>query len=90
MAHTKAIGTTKLGRDSRPKYLGVKLSGGQKAKVGNVIIRQRGSKFIAGKGVKMGSDNTLFAVQDGKVTFITKRVKKYNGQNKLIKIVSVF
>ncbi len=89
MAHTKAVGTTKLGRDSRPKYLGVKLSGGQKAKIGNIIIRQRGSKFVVGKGVKMGSDDTLFAVQDGKVSFTTKRVKKYNGQNKLVKIVSV-
>ncbi len=89
MAHTKAVGTTKLGRDSQPKYLGVKLSGGQKAQVGSIIIRQRGYKFTPGTGVKIGKDDTIYSVKNGKVNFLTKRVKKYNGKNRLIKIVNV-
>lgn len=89
MAHTKAAGTTKLGRDSRPKYLGVKLSGGQAAKTGNVIIRQRGIKFVPGEGVRLGTDDTIYAIRDGHVKFTTKRVKKYDGRNRLVKIVNV-
>lgn len=89
MAHTKAVGTTKLGRDSQPKYLGVKLSDGQVAHSGSIIVRQRGSKFTSGTGAKMGKDYTIYAVQNGKVKFLTKRVKKYNGHNRLIKVVSV-
>jgi large subunit ribosomal protein L27 len=76
MAHTKAQGSVKGNRDSRPKYLGVKLYGGQKAIPGNIIIRQRGSKFHAGKGVSMGNDFTLFAVQEGKVNFKQRMGKK--------------
>lgn len=89
MAHTKAVGTTKLGRDSQPKYLGVKLSGGQAAKIGNVIIRQRGTKFVPGTGVRLGKDDTIYSIRNGQVKFRTKRVKKHNGQNRLIKIVNV-
>ncbi len=89
MAHTKAVGTTKLGRDSQPKYLGVKLSGGQVAKIGNVIIRQRGTKFVPGHGVRLGTDDTIYAMRNGHVKFTTKRVKKYDGRNRLIKIVNV-
>lgn len=89
MAHTKATGTTKLGRDSRPKYLGVKLFGGQKTKIGNIIIRQRGSKFRSGQGARLGRDDTIFSLRDGKVQFKTKRVLKYNGRRERIKIVSV-
>src|SRR3989344_4662697 len=61
MAHTKAIGSTQLGRDSQPKYLGVKLHDGQMAKPGNIIIRQRGTKFLPGKGVRLGHDYTIYA-----------------------------
>ncbi|MDO8495819.1 MAG: 50S ribosomal protein L27 [bacterium] len=89
MAHTKAVGTTKLGRDSQPKYLGVKLSGGQAAKIGNIIIRQRGTRFVPGKGVRLGTDDTIYSIRDGHVQFITKRVKKYDGRNRLVKIVNV-
>ena len=89
MATTKAAGTSRLGRDSQPKYLGVKLFEGQKAKIGSIIIRQRGSKFIAGKNVRMGKDNTLYAVKDGLVSFETKRKKKFDGSQRMAKIVNV-
>ena len=89
MATTKAAGTSRLGRDSQPKYLGVKLFEGQKAKIGSIIIRQRGSKFIAGKNVRMGKDNTLYAVKDGTVSFQTKRKKKFDGSQRIAKVVNV-
>jgi len=77
MAHTKAQGSVKGNRDSRSKRRGVKLYGGSKAATGNIIVRQKGSKFNAGTGVAMGRDFTLFAMQDGTVTFKTLRGKKY-------------
>jgi len=89
MAHTKAIGSTQLGRDSQPKYLGVKLSDGQIAKIGNIIIRQRGTKYLPGKGVKIGSDDTIYAVMVGKVKFTTTKKTKYDGSRRLVKVVSV-
>jgi len=89
MAHTKAVGTTKLGRDSQPKYLGLKLSGGQTAKIGDIIVRQRGSKFVPGTGVKIGKDDTIYAIKKGKVRFVTKKLVKYDGNRRLVKIVNV-
>jgi large subunit ribosomal protein L27 len=71
MAHKKAGGSSRNGRDSNPKMLGVKLFGGEKAAGGNVIVRQRGTKFYAGEGVGMGKDHTLFALRDGQVSFKT-------------------
>ena len=69
MAHKKAGGSTRNGRDSNPKYLGVKLFGGQAVEAGNIIVRQRGTKFHPGKGVGIGRDHTLFALVDGTVAF---------------------
>ena len=89
MAHTKAIGSTQLGRDSQPKYLGVKLYGGELAKPGSIIIRQRGTKFIPGVGVKIGSDDTIYAVVSGKVKFSTSKKMGYNGAKRLVKVVNV-
>ncbi|OGN19419.1 MAG: 50S ribosomal protein L27 [Candidatus Yanofskybacteria bacterium RIFCSPLOWO2_02_FULL_45_10] len=89
MAHTKAIGTTSLGRDSQPKYLGIKLSDGQTAKIGNVILRQRGTRYIAGTGVRVGRDHTIYAIANGKVKFATKQMLKQNGSRKVMKVVSV-
>ncbi len=89
MAHTKAIGTTQLGRDSQPKYLGLKLHDGQVAKTGNIIVRQRGSKFLPGKGVRQGSDYTIYAVMDGKVKFTTRRKENYDGSRRVVKVVNV-
>lgn len=76
MAHTKAQGSVKGNRDSRAKRLGVKLYGGQKVAKGNIIMRQKGTKIFAGKGVSMGNDFTLFAVEDGIVDFKNSRGKK--------------
>ena len=76
MAHTKAGGTTKGNRDSNPKRLGVKLYGGQPALAGNIIVRQKGTKVVAGKGVGTGNDFTLFALVDGTVKFGQKHGKK--------------
>lgn len=89
MAHKKAGGSTALGRDSESKRLGVKLSDGQKAKAGNIIIRQRGTKYHPGENVRRGNDDTLFAVADGLVKFASKKLKKFNGKLKDSKIVSV-
>ncbi|MDD5569182.1 MAG: 50S ribosomal protein L27 [Candidatus Pacebacteria bacterium] len=89
MSKTKAAGTSRLGRDSQPKYLGVKLYAGQTAKIGSIIIRQRGSKFIAGKNVRMGKDNTLYAIKNGKVSFDTKKKKKFDGTQRIAKVVNV-
>ncbi|NCT67024.1 MAG: 50S ribosomal protein L27 [Rhodanobacteraceae bacterium] len=72
MAHKKAGGSTRNGRDSNPKYLGVKVYGGQAVEAGNIIVRQRGTRFHAGNGVGLGRDHTLFALVDGKVEFTVK------------------
>ena len=71
MAHKKAGGSSRNGRDSNPKMLGVKLFGGEVVNGGNVIVRQRGTKFYAGEGVGMGKDHTLFALREGRVSFKT-------------------
>jgi large subunit ribosomal protein L27 len=76
MAHTKAQGAVKGNRDSISKRLGVKLYSGQKAIAGNIIVRQKGSKFYKGTGVGMGNDYTLFALKDGIVNFKVSRGKK--------------
>ncbi len=89
MAHKKAGGSTGLGRDSISKRLGVKLSDGQFAKAGAIIIRQRGTKYHPGENVKKGSDDTLFAAVSGMVKFTTKKLRKFNNQLKLTKIVNV-
>ncbi len=72
MAHKKAGGSTKNGRDSQSKRLGVKLFGGQKAVAGNIIVRQRGTEYHAGENVGIGTDHTLFAKADGVVKFEVK------------------
>lgn len=69
MAHKKGVGSSRNGRDSNPKYLGVKIYGGQAIEAGNIIVRQRGTQFHAGTGVGLGRDHTLFALVDGKVEF---------------------
>lgn len=76
MAHTKSAGSVKGNKDSISKRLGVKIYGGQKAISGNIIIRQRGTKFHPGEGVSMGRDYTIFAISDGTVQFKNARGKK--------------
>ena len=73
MAHKKGQGSTRNGRDSNPQYLGVKRFGGEKVLAGNILVRQRGTKFHPGTNVKKGNDDTLFAVIDGVVKFEVKR-----------------
>ena len=77
MAHTKAQGAVKGNRDSIAKRLGVKVYGGSKVIAGNIIIRQKGTKFFAGDGVSMGKDYTLFALREGIVNFKLQRGKKF-------------
>ena len=89
MAHTKATGSTALGRDSRSKRLGLKLHSGEMARAGNVLIKQRGSKYWAGQNVKKGGDDTLYAMKNGKVTFTTKVKTDFTGHKKLVKLVNV-
>lgn len=89
MAHKKAAGTTKNGRDSNPKYLGVKVSDGSLCKIGSILIRQRGSNIIAGNGVGTGKDYTLFALKDGKVKMSTKRKVHFDGKVVVKKVASV-
>jgi large subunit ribosomal protein L27 len=74
MAHKKGQGSTRNGRDSNPKYRGIKLGGGQIAKAGSIIVRQCGTKFFAGLNVAMGRDYTLFAKADGTVKFQGRKV----------------
>ena len=89
MAHTKAKGTTKLGRDSESKRLGVKIFGGSPIKCGQIIIRQRGTKFMPGNNVKRGKDDTLYATCDGTVIFKKTNYKRFNGNSKKKQTVSV-
>jgi len=76
MAHKKAGGSTRNGRDSNPKFLGVKCYGGESVVAGNIIVRQRGTEFHAGENVGIGRDHTLFALSDGKVEFKKRGLPK--------------
>lgn len=89
MAHKKATGSTKNGRDSNPKYLGVKVNHGQSITVGQIILRQRGTTVIPGKNVGTGKDYTLFALKDGKVSWTSKRKTSFNNDIIRRKVVHV-
>ncbi len=89
MAKTKSAGSTRLGRDSQAQYLGVKLFDGQIAKPGSIIIRQRGTKFIPGKNVRRGKDDTLYAVKPGQVKFRTVKKVKFDGSKRTARVVEV-
>ncbi len=89
MAHKKAAGTTKNGRDSGPQYLGIKISDGSLAKTGAILVRQRGSQIIAGNGVGVGKDYTLFALRDGKVKMTAKRKVHFDGSTIVKKVASL-
>ncbi|MBN2197842.1 50S ribosomal protein L27 [Candidatus Wolfebacteria bacterium] len=89
MAHTKAGGSTKLGRDSESKRLGVKRQDGQNVKAGEVLIRQRGTKYLPGLNVKRGSDDTLYALKPGEVKFLSKKKTCFNGSIRKVKVVTV-
>lgn len=89
MAHTKALGSTKLGRDSISKRLGVKLQDGEKVSVGQIIIRQRGTKYHPGANVKRAGDDTLYAGKDGTVKFLTKNKTRFDDSRRKATVVAV-
>lgn len=89
MAHTKAKGTSYLGRDSLAKRLGVKKFGGQIVQPGNIIIRQRGTKYRPGGNVGIGKDHTIFAMCSGIVSFKKKKIRKFNNHLVPTQVVSV-
>lgn len=89
MAHTKSGGSTKLGRDSRAKRLGVKKQEGQAVKSGEIIIRQRGTKYIPGINVLRAGDDTLYASKNGTIKFSSKRKIRFDGNQRYTKVVSV-
>ncbi len=81
MAHKKGLGSSKNGRDSNPKYLGVKIFAGQDVKTGQIIVRQRGTRFNPGPGTQIGRDHTIFAIRDGKAEF------RRSGERRFISVV---
>lgn len=89
MAHTKSGGSTKLGRDSKAKRLGVKRSDGQTVRAGEIIIRQRGTRYVPGAFVRRGGDDTLYAAAQGVVKFSNKKKKKFDGDVRYFKCVEV-
>lgn len=89
MAHTKAGGSTRLGRDSQSKRLGVKKYAGELVKSGNIIVRQRGSKWTAGENIGSGKDDTLFAITAGHIKFEKKAKMSHTGKKIQKTIVSV-
>lgn len=89
MSTSKSTGSSRLGRDSNAQRLGIKVSGGQIAKIGDIIVRQRGTRYLAGKNVKKGSDDTLYAGIKGTVRFTTKLKRLFNGSQRRVKVVNV-
>ncbi len=89
MAHTKAKGSTKLGRDSAAQRLGIKVTDGQIVKIGDIIVRQRGTNYFPGLNVRRANDDTLYSLKAGKVKFARKRHTRFDGFNRSVKVVSV-
>ena len=89
MAHTKSGGSTKLGRDSQSKRLGIKINDGETAKSGEIIIRQRGTHYIHGANVARGGDDTLYALKTGVVKFVSTKKTNFDRTRRYIKKVSV-
>lgn len=89
MAHKKAGGSTQLGRDSESKRLGVKIYGGQPARAGQIIIRQRGNKYRPGILVRQGGDDTLYAAASGVVQFAKKKITRFTGARKMATFINI-
>ncbi|MEK7162857.1 MAG: 50S ribosomal protein L27 [Patescibacteria group bacterium] len=89
MAHTKAGGSTKLGRDSAGRRLGIKRQNGQTVKAGEILIRQRGTKYLPGLNVKKAKDDTLYALQAGVIEFTSKRKTCFDGKIRHAKVITV-
>lgn len=89
MAHTKAKGAAKNNRDSEAKRLGVKRQDGTAVRPGDIIVRQRGTKFFAGSGVRQGGDDTIYAITIGTVKFLRKSRTSFDGSKKTVSVVNV-
>mgnify|MGYP001582944436 FL=1 len=89
MAHTKAGGSTRLGRDSAGKRLGIKTQHDQAVKSGEILIRQRGTKYLAGKNVKRAKDDTLYALKNGVIKFVQKKKIRFDGNVRYATMISV-
>lgn len=89
MAHTQSGGSTKLGRDSRSKRLGIKLQDGQRVQTGQILVRQRGTKYLPGQNVRRGGDDTLYAVKDGLVKFLNKNKECFDSSRYRATVVTV-
>ncbi len=89
MAHTKSGGTTKNNRESESKRLGVKRADGEMVAPGQIIIRQRGTKYVPGFNVKQGGDDTIFAMKRGKVKFRSTKKERFDGSRRYITVVNV-
>ena len=89
MAHTKSGGSTKLGRDSAAQRLGVKRQHGQPVKIGEILIRQRGTKYLPGKNVARAGDDTLYALKEGVIKFSTKKKIRFDGNLRYATIIAI-
>lgn len=89
MAKTKSAGSSRLGRESNAQRLGIKAYAGEKVKAGMIIIRQRGAKYLPGKNVKRGDDDTIYALKDGVVKFTQKTKQNFNGSKRVASVVNV-
>ena len=89
MSHVKAGGSAKNLKDSNAQFLGTKLYDGQEAKAGSIIVRQRGTKILAGENTKVGKDHTIFALKDGIVKFTEKRKRSFTGSERRFKVANV-
>ncbi len=89
MAHTKSLGSTKLGRDSKSKRLGIKINHGQIAQAGQIILRQRGNAVLTGNNISRGGDDTLYAAVTGTVQYKAKKKMAFDGRSRYAKIVSL-
>lgn len=89
MAHTKSGGSTKLGRDSEAKRLGVKVNDNEPIRAGQIIVRQRGTHYLPGRNVGRGADDTLYALRAGVVKFISGKKTRFDGSRRFVKTVTV-
>jgi large subunit ribosomal protein L27 len=89
MAHTKSVGAAKNSRESEAKRLGVKKADGQAVAVGQIIVRQRGTKYLPGANVGRGGDDTIFAMKDGKVKFKASKKTRFDGSRRYVTVVNV-
>lgn len=89
MAHTKSGGSTKLGRDSRAKRLGLKVNHDQSVRAGAVLIRQRGTRFVPGRNVARGADDTLYALKGGVVRFVSAKKTRFDGSRRWVTMVII-